>query len=154
MFEIRISSIPAFNLLLTRACMGGSPQMDKTKVLIVEDNEEMLEILTLSLEAEGFTITTAQSGIEAIKKARANHPDVILLDLMLPEMDGFGVCETLRRHEATADLPILVVSGVTGEFTRLASLESGGTEFISKPAKPSDLAARIRAAVAVQAVAK
>jgi len=127
--------------------MDGAPRLDRTRVLIVEDNEEMLETLSLSLEAEGFAITTALSGIEAIKKARARRPDVILLDLMLPEMDGFGVCETLRRHEATANVPILVVSGASGEFTRLASLESGGTDFISKPAKPSELAVRIRAAL-------
>ena len=127
--------------------MDGSPRVANIKVLIVEDNEEMLETLTLSLEAEGFAITTAVSGIEAIKRARASRPDVIVLDLMLPEMDGFAVCETLRRHEATREVPILIVSGATGELTRLASLESGGTDFISKPAKPSDLAARIRAAM-------
>lgn len=130
--------------------MGGSPRIGKTRVLIVEDNEQVLETFALSLEAEGFDIGTAMSGIEAIKKARAFGPDVILLDLMLPEMDGFAVCETLRRHEATAGVPILVVSGATGEITRLNSLESGGTDFISKPAKPSDLARRIRALVSAE----
>jgi two-component system alkaline phosphatase synthesis response regulator PhoP len=125
----------------------------KKRILVVEDNEEMLEVLTLSLEAEGFLISTATSGVEAVRKARNNRPDLILLDLMLPEMDGFGVCETLRRHAVTANTPILILSGATGELTRLAGLESGGTEFIAKPAKPSDLVSRIRAALAQAASA-
>jgi DNA-binding response OmpR family regulator len=119
----------------------------KKRILVVEDNEEMLEILSLSLAAEGFSVSTAKSGIEAVKKARSNHPDVILLDLMLPEMDGFGVCETLRRDPVTAKTPILILSGATGEFTRMAGIESGGTDFISKPAKPKDLVSRIRLAL-------
>src|SRR6185369_14123487 len=120
----------------------------KKRILVVEDNEEMLEVLKLSLEGEGFSISTATSGVEAVKKARNNQPDLILLDLMLPEMDGFGVCETLRRHPVTANTPILILSGATGELTRMASLESGGTDFINKPAKPSDLVSRIRTALA------
>jgi DNA-binding response OmpR family regulator len=119
----------------------------KTRILIVEDNEEMLEILRLSLEAEDFSVSTAISGIEAVKKAQGHRPDLILLDLMLPEMDGFGVCETLRRHPATENTPILILSGATGELTRLAGLESGGTDFICKPANPKDLVTRIRAAL-------
>jgi DNA-binding response OmpR family regulator len=125
----------------------------KKRILVVEDNEEMLEVLTLSLEAEGFSVTTAISGVEAVKKARNSQPDLILLDLMLPEMDGFGVCETLRRQSVTANTPILILSGATGELTRLAGLESGGTDFISKPAKPSDLVSRIRAALGQAAAA-
>ena len=119
----------------------------RKRILVVEDNEEMLELLALSLESEGFSISTAVSGIEAVKKARVNRPDLILLDLMLPEMDGFGVCETLRRDPAIAGTPILILSGATGELTRLAGLESGGTEFITKPAKPKDLISKIRAAL-------
>jgi len=119
----------------------------KKRILVVEDNPEMLELLTLSLEIEGFSISTAVSGIEAVKKARASRPDLILLDLMLPEMDGFGVCETLRRDPAIAGTPILILSGATGELTRLAGLACGGTDFICKPAKPQDLASRIRAAL-------
>jgi len=119
----------------------------RKRILVVEDNEEMLELLTLSLETEGFVVSTAMSGIEAVKKARASRPDVILLDLMLPEMDGFAVCETLRRHPATVGTPILILSGATGEMTRLAGLESGGTDFITKPAKPQDLVSRIRTAL-------
>ena len=119
----------------------------KKRILVVEDNEEMLEILSLSLAVEGFSVSTAKSGIEAVKKARSNPPDVILLDLMLPEMDGFAVCETLRRDPVTAKTPILILSGATGEFTRMAGIESGGTDFISKPAKPKDLVSRIRLAL-------
>jgi DNA-binding response OmpR family regulator len=116
----------------------------RKRILVVEDNEELLELLSLSLKCEGFSISTAKSGIEAVRKARTSPPDLILLDLMLPEMDGFGVCETLRRHAATAGIPILILSGASGQLTRLAGLESGGTDFIAKPASPKDLASRIR----------
>ena len=116
----------------------------RKRILVVEDNEELLELLSLSLKCEGFSISTAKSGIEAVRKARTSPPDLILLDLMLPEMDGFGVCETLRRHAATAGIPILILSGASGQLTRLAGLESGGTDFIAKPASPKDLACRIR----------
>src|SRR5262245_52571223 len=119
----------------------------KRRILVVEDNPEMLELLTLSLQTEGFSVSTAKSGIEAVRKARLHRPDLILLDLMLPEMDGFGVCQTIRRDPAVAGTPILILSGATGELTRLAGLESGGTDFICKPAKPQDLASRIRAAL-------
>jgi two-component system alkaline phosphatase synthesis response regulator PhoP len=117
------------------------------RILLVEDNEDLLELLSLNLKNEGFSVTTARSGVEAVKKARACLPDLILLDLMLPEMDGFGVCETLRRYAATAHVPILILSGAQGEFVRMAGLESGGTDFISKPVNPTALASRIRAAL-------
>src|SRR5258708_145087 len=116
----------------------------RKKILLVDDNNELLELLRLSFQDAGFSIITASDGIEALKKARSLLPDLILLDLMLPEMDGFAVCETLRRDPATASLPVLMLSGMSGQLPKYAGLESGGTDFISKPASPASLLAKIR----------
>ena len=114
------------------------------KILLVDDNEELLELLILSFKDSGFSIVTATDGLEALKKARSLLPDLILLDLMLPGMDGFVVCETLRKDPATSSVPILILSGMPGQLPKYAGLESGGTDFITKPANPTALLARIR----------
>jgi DNA-binding response OmpR family regulator len=116
----------------------------RKKVLIVDDNRELLGLLRLSFRAAGFSIATATNGIEALKKARSVAPDLIVLDLILPEMDGFAVCETLRRAPATCSTPIFILSGLTSEFTRLAGLESGANEYFPKPISPQQLVNRIR----------
>jgi len=116
----------------------------RKKILLVDDNEELLELLRLSFQDSGFSIVTATNGLEALKKARSLLPDLILLDLMLPEMDGFVVCETLRKDPATSAVPILILSGMSGQIPKYAGLESGGTDFITKPANPTALLARIR----------
>jgi DNA-binding response OmpR family regulator len=116
----------------------------RKKVLIVDDNRELLGLLRLSFRAAGFSITTATNGIEALKKARSVAPDLILLDLVLPEMDGFAVCETLRRAPATSSIPIFILTGLTSEFTRLAGLESGANEYFPKPVSPNQLVSRIK----------
>jgi len=116
----------------------------RKKILLVDDNKELLELLSLSLQDAGFSIVTATDGLEALKKARSLLPDLILLDLMLPGMDGFVVCETLRKDPATASLPVLMLSGMSGQLPKYAGLESGGTDFISKPASPASLIERIR----------
>ena len=116
----------------------------RKKILLVDDNKDLLELLRLNFKDAGFSIITATDGIEALKKARSVLPDVILLDLMLPELDGFAVCEQLRRDPATASVPILMLSGMSGQIPKYAGLESGGTDFISKPASPAALLARIR----------
>jgi len=116
----------------------------RKKILLVDDNEELLELLRLSFKGAGFSIVTATNGLEALKKARSLLPDLVLLDLMLPELDGFAVCETLRKDPATASVPILLLSGMSGQFAKYAGIESGGTDFITKPASPTALLARIR----------
>jgi len=116
----------------------------RKKILVVDDNKDLVEVLRLSLKHAGFSIATATNGIEALKKARSVSPDLILLDLMLPELDGFAVCETLRKDPTTASIPILILSGLTSQLARLAGLESGGTEFIAKPMNPGSLVSRIK----------
>src|SRR5947207_5660826 len=115
----------------------------RRKLLIVEDNTELLELLRLGLKEAGYSISTATNGLEAIKKARSVDPDLILLDLVLPELDGFAVCEVLRHDPATAATPIIMLTGLTSEFTRYAGLESGADEYVTKPASADQLLPRI-----------
>ena len=115
----------------------------RKKILVVEDDTDLLEIMRLSLRSSGYSIATATNGIEALRKARTVKPDLIVLDLVLPELDGFAVCETLRRDHATAEVPIIVVTGLSSEFTRLAGLESGATDYVTKPVSPSALVSKI-----------
>ena len=115
----------------------------RKKILIVEDNSEMLELQRLALKEAGYIPITASNGVEALKKARTAAPDLVLLDLVLPELDGFAVCESLRRDSATAKLPIIVLTGLSSEFTKLAGMEAGANEYVTKPASPSELLSKI-----------
>jgi DNA-binding response OmpR family regulator len=116
----------------------------RQKVLIVEDDLELRALLSLHLRHEGFAVLTASNGLEALDQARSASPDLILLDLVLPELDGFAVCEALRRDRWLSRVPVIVLTGLTSEFSRYASLESGASEYVTKPASPKHLAARIR----------
>ncbi len=129
-------------LPLLGACCWCREHMRK-KILIVEDDTDLLEVLRLSLKSAGFSIATATNGIEALRKARTLTPDLIVLDLVLPELDGFAVCETLRKDHATASVPIIVMTGLSSEFTRLAGFESGATDYVTKPFIPSELVSKI-----------
>lgn len=114
------------------------------KILLVEDDAELVELLGYNLKREGFSVGTAMDGIEALKKARSLRPDLILLDVLLPEMDGMAVCETLRRNPDTASVPIIMVSALTSQLTRFAGLEAGAVEFVTKPFRMSDLISSVK----------
>ena len=116
----------------------------RRKILVVEDNTELLELLRLNLKAAGFAVATATNGIEALKKAHSLLPDLVLLDLVLPELDGFAVCETLRKGAATASIPIIVLTGLDNDSARQAIARAGRCDFIAKPVNPKHLVARIK----------
>jgi two-component system alkaline phosphatase synthesis response regulator PhoP len=116
----------------------------RKKLLIVEDNTELLELLRLGLKQAGFSVSTAATGLDALKKARGVSPDLIILDLVLPELDGFAVCEALRRDDETAAIPIIMLTGLTSEFTRYAGMESGADEYVTKPASSAQLLPKIK----------
>jgi DNA-binding response OmpR family regulator len=116
----------------------------RKKILVVDDNKHLLGLLRLNLKGQGFIIATAADGINAIQKALALAPDLIVLDLMLPGLDGFAVCETLRKHPVTASTPIIIMTGLSGQFTRFAGFESGGSDFVTKPVTPKALLNKIK----------
>jgi two-component system alkaline phosphatase synthesis response regulator PhoP len=111
----------------------------RKKILVVDDDPEVIELLRFNLKKAGFAIGTAANGVEALMKVRSLAPDLILLDLMLPELDGLAVCETLRRNPLTASTPIVMLTAVPGALARLAGFESGATEFVAKPFSPREL---------------
>jgi DNA-binding response OmpR family regulator len=111
----------------------------RKKILVVEDNTELLELLRLNLKAVGFAVATARNGIEALKKAHSLSPD-----LVLPELDGFAVCETLRKGPATASIPIIVLTGLDNDSARQAISQAGACDFVAKPVNPKQLVARIK----------
>jgi DNA-binding response OmpR family regulator len=117
------------------------------KILVVDDDPDLLELLKMSLEGAGFSVITAMNGLEALESARSARPppDLILLDLVLPEMDGFTICEILRKDRTTAAIPVILLTGLTSQFNRLAGLESGANDYVTKPVNPDELLARIRA---------
>ena len=115
----------------------------RKKILVVEDNADQVELLRFNLKKAGFAVGTASDGIEALKKARSLLPDLILLDLMLPELDGLAVCEVLRRDATTASVPIIMVTAMSSQLARLTGMEAGAADFITKPFNIKDLLARI-----------
>jgi DNA-binding response OmpR family regulator len=117
----------------------------RRKILVVDDDADIVELLSFNLKQAGFAIGTAANGIEALKKVRSMKFDLILLDLMLPEMDGFAVCETLRRHADTAAIPIIMLTALSGELGRLSGLACGANEYITKPFSPRLLVSKVDA---------
>ena len=112
------------------------------KLLLVDDDSEWLELLRLHFIDSGFRVIIAHCGIEALHLARKTAPDLMLLDLLLPDLDGMSICEILRKDPATAALPIILLTGVGGQIARLAAFDAGASDFVTKPIRPSDLVQR------------
>lgn len=121
---------------------------EKQRVLVVDDEPETLELVEFNLRQAGFDVTTAADGAEALKKARSREPDLIVLDLMLPEMDGLEVCKALRRDTATACVPIVMLTARAAELDRVLGLELGADDYLTKPFSPRELVLRVRNALA------
>jgi len=113
-----------------------------TKLLLVEDDQTLRDTLTFNLKREGYTVIEASDGVVALDLAREHHPDLILLDIMLPGLDGLTVCRTLR-HEMT--VPIVLLTARSGEVDRIVGLDSGADDYIVKPFSVGELLARLRA---------
>jgi two-component system phosphate regulon response regulator PhoB len=116
----------------------------KPKILVVDDEPEAVELVEFNLKQAGFDVVTAEDGAEALKKARAALPSLVVLDLMIPEVDGLEVCKILRRDPATAALPIIMLTAKAAEIDRILGLELGADDYITKPFSPRELVLRIR----------
>ncbi|MBH0203024.1 MAG: response regulator transcription factor [Nitrospira sp.] len=115
------------------------------KVLVVEDEQDILQLVTHYLEKEGFRPITAISGLDALKKVKEEKPDLVVLDLMLPEMDGLEVCKRLRSVPDTAMIPILMLTAKAEESDTIVGLELGADDYVTKPFSPKALVARVKA---------
>jgi DNA-binding response OmpR family regulator len=113
-----------------------------TRILAVEDDERIRAAVKLALEDEGWTVDEAASGEEAIDLFSRTTPDVVLIDIMLPGIDGFELCRSLRRH---SDVPIVMVTARNDTHDVVAGLEAGADDYLTKPFAPKELSARIRA---------
>src|SRR5690349_17469202 len=102
------------------------------RILIVDDDAEVVEMLTWALASKDWEVHTAFNGFEALGKARTTSPDLIILDLMLPDLDGMEVCKTLRRLTATASIPILILSGRNPDEAKGPALEAGADDYVAK----------------------
>jgi two-component system alkaline phosphatase synthesis response regulator PhoP len=112
------------------------------KVLVVDDDVKTVELVKLYLKRDGYKVLTAYDGIEGLRLARESHPDLIVLDLMLPGIDGLEVCRKLREE---SDVPVIMLTARTTESDRLAGLDLGADDYVTKPFSPRELAARVRA---------
>jgi two-component system alkaline phosphatase synthesis response regulator PhoP len=115
------------------------------RVLVVEDEPDIGALLTFHLEREGYHVLRSRNGVDALQQARARRPDLVLLDLMLPGMDGLEVCRRLRQDPATASLPVVMLTAKGEEVDRVLGLELGADDYIAKPFSPKEVVARVRA---------
>lgn len=111
--------------------------------MVVEDNPDELEVTRESLEGAGYAIGTASNGIEALRKAHMVPPDLILLDVMMPGLNGFTVCANLRENPITAAIPILMLTGLCSHTSQITAFESGATDYLTKPFVPEELISRV-----------
>jgi len=115
------------------------------RILVVEDEKNILELVRFNLEREGYQVLTALDGVKGLELARTQDPDLILLDVMLPEMDGLEVCQKLRNDTVTNSIPIIILSARAEELDRMLGLEMGADDYVTKPFSPRELSARIKA---------
>ena len=115
------------------------------KILIVDDEKDILEFLSYNLEKEGYQVSTALNGILALEIAKKTKPDLIILDVMMPEMDGIATCQGLRKMSETKDALILFLTARSEEYSELAGFNAGADDYVTKPIKPKLLISRIKA---------
>ncbi|OFW12216.1 MAG: DNA-binding response regulator [Acidobacteria bacterium RIFCSPLOWO2_12_FULL_66_10] len=116
-----------------------------SRILIVEDDPDIAELVARYLDKAGFTAERAGSGRDALQAIAARPPDLLILDLMLPQVDGLEICRRVRASEATAGLPIIMLTARAEESDRIVGLELGADDYLAKPFSPSELVARVRA---------
>lgn len=116
----------------------------KPKILVVDDEQDAIELIEYNLQSAGYRVITATDGMEALQKTRTSIPDLIVLDLMIPELDGVEVCKILRRDPATSNIPIIMVTAKSSELDRVLGLEIGADDYVTKPFSPRELVLRVK----------
>jgi DNA-binding response OmpR family regulator len=119
--------------------------MTKTLILVVEDDTDILRLVTHNLKSAEFGVLTAQDGYAALSLAKKHLPQLVILDLMLPGLDGFEVCKELKRSPATKNIPVLMLTARGEEVDRVVGLELGADDYVVKPFSPRELVLRVRA---------
>ena len=116
--------------------------MAKETILVVEDEKNILELIRYNLEQAGYKVLTAARGDLGLEQARKNKPALIVLDLMLPEIDGLEICKILKQNDKTSHIPIIMLTAKSEVSDRIVGLELGADDYVTKPFSPKELAAR------------
>jgi DNA-binding response OmpR family regulator len=119
--------------------------MTKGNILIIDDEKDLIELVRYNLEKEGYRVASACDGESGLTAAFQTMPDIVIVDLMLPGIDGLEVCHRLRSESRTAQIPILMLTAKSAEADRIVGLELGADDYVTKPFSPRELAARIKA---------
>ena len=115
-----------------------------SKILIVDDEQDIVELISYNLEKEGFSTIKAYDGVSVFNVITTKKPDLLILDLMLPGMNGLDICKKIRANPATADLPIIMLTAKGDELDKIIGLEIGADDYITKPFSVKELVARVR----------
>lgn len=118
---------------------------DTLKILLVDDEVDILEFISYNLEKEGYKVYTAKNGVEAIKVAEKTTPHLIILDVMMPEMDGIAACEEIRKIPALKNTVIAFLTARGEDYSQIAGFEAGADDYITKPVRPKVLVSRVKA---------
>jgi PleD family two-component response regulator len=123
---------------------GEEIDQNKIKVLVADDDKNIINIIRYSIDSDKFEILEAANGKEALGMVFARSPDILILDIMMPEMDGYRVCEELRKHQSTKNLPIIILSAKTSVDDKVKAMGLGIDDYMVKPFDPKELEARIK----------
>ena len=121
------------------------PARAASRVLVVEDDRDVAELIRYNLSKEGYDVLVTGSGTDAVKQARESRPDVVLLDIMVPHLNGWEVCRRLKQDVETRGIPVIMVTGRTEEGDKVLGFEMGADDYVTKPFSPRELLARVRA---------
>ncbi|MGZ4972517.1 MAG: response regulator, partial [Limisphaerales bacterium] len=113
-------------------------------ILVVDDEPDAVELVAYNLKQAGYNVVTAKDGAEALEKVRSTAPDLIVLDVMLPEMDGFALCRVFKGAPITAGIPIIMLTAKAAEIDRVLGLELGADDYVTKPFSPRELLLRVK----------
>jgi DNA-binding response OmpR family regulator len=132
---------------------SGNPEPNRkqlmgARILIVDDQAIMLRLIGIPLEAEGYTLATAMTGAEALMKIQSDPPDLVILDVMLPDASGIDILQRIRQQLKMVDLPVIILSGQTELEAKIKGLEAGADEYVTKPVDPKEMSARVRGLLA------
>ncbi len=119
--------------------------MNQSKILVVEDDHDIAQLLAITMKKAGYEVAVTENGYEALNSIRRHPPDLVILDLMIPGIDGFEVCKEMKRDPKTGAVPVLIVTARGEEIDRIIGLELGADDYVVKPFSPRELLLRVRA---------
>jgi DNA-binding response OmpR family regulator len=122
-----------------------------SRILAVDDEPHILKLVSFSLRAQGFDVIEASDGLSAVEMAETEQPDLILLDVMMPALDGYEACRRIKANPATQDIPVVMLSAKSQKTEQAAGVEAGALDYICKPFTPKDLVAQVRGFLGEQA---